>query len=237
MVERNKGDKAVIENANIRGAFLNSDKNGNPWIRFLIEDKDNPKGDSIEAKAWGDTVNELMNRDGINEAGDYKGQRITFKGEWSDFGKGGWTIKSLPSQQPSQAQPESTDSTPDETIISDRDKRIIEATENKGHNIDFGMSLNGAIQIFCFKGSTMTDATARAKYFANVETVEKELKKYVVPIFNVTKEVRPVLIEALKNKIAKEAEEAEETEAQVKTETEEVKTERQTLPDGTEVPW
>ena len=80
----------------------------------------------------------------------------------------------------------------------------------------------------------MTDATARAKYFGSVETVEKELKKYVVPIFNVTKEVRPVLIEALKNKIAKEA---EETEAQVKTETEEVKTERQTLPDGTEVPW
>ena len=73
MVERNKGDKAVIENANIRGAFLNSDKNGNPWIRFLIEDKDNPTGDSVEAKAWGDTVNELMNRDGINEAGDYKG--------------------------------------------------------------------------------------------------------------------------------------------------------------------
>ena len=34
--ERNKGDKAVIENATVRGAFLNQVKNGKPWIRFLL---------------------------------------------------------------------------------------------------------------------------------------------------------------------------------------------------------
>lgn len=222
--ERNKGDKAVIENATVRGAFLNQDKNGKPWIRFLLEDTANPTGDSIDAKAWGDTVNLLMNRPDINDIQDYKGKKITFKAEWSDFGGGAWTIKSLPTQQP-DADDDSTEENKAGNAAGNSTDNPFDHNFDRRADIDFGQALNLSTEIACFKAGALGSKEKMEEHFKPDQFVT-EMKAYLVPLFNCIQETRPVLVESLKKKILAEIEENKEEEPITET-----------LPDGTEAPW